>query len=161
MEEFSRKHFSDFQIRLVAQILENFLWTGEITGIKRIWDGLDGEDLLTPLMLQIQSEILDILFENEELALKLFSPENSEYWLKRMEVLIERYYAPRNLINVPQPKSSIPKQKSFTEYISGLDYRTRRRLKLVEELIKRGATDGEKAAARESYKRVSGIDYPA
>ena len=155
--EFAKRYGRRFQHERVWDQLQNVL-EGELRGINKIYDDttwrMDRTDLVTPLLHQMQTDILERLFEDESLVEILFRDDDPEYIKRCLKTVFEQYYGPKSVAYVGHRKEYHHGEKS-----SNLTYATVKKLRAIEVLIKRGATEGEREAAREAYQRVAGHAY--
>lgn len=148
-EGFARKHGMKFRHVEVSEILSRVLWPESLYGINRIYDDLRGRDLVSPLLRQMQDDILEALFKEPELADLIFSEANGKHWNQRLEILFERYYGPKEVVCVPQPvRVSRPTDGNG---------RFSHALEVIKRLIQRPETNlGVREAALAAYERITG-----
>lgn len=153
---FRKQHGNRFHHRDVSRWFQYFDECRTLNGVNEILDdthdsflffGSNGKDLVTPLLEQMQQDILKKLFGKEELALLLFK---GEYMRRRLAVVMERYYE-RRIECVPQDRRH---RGDRTRERMG-----DRRLKVLETLIRRGATEGERMTAKAAWERITGREY--
>lgn len=115
------------------------------------WMGSDSVDFITPILHQMQADIIAAMLEDDELVLYLMRGMQREDLARNTRVLFENYYA-HGIIRVQSmDEAGIWKADDNSPFD--------RRLKLIERLILRGSTEGERSAAQNLYKRISGHDY--
>lgn len=153
-EEFSVRHGERFHHRQVWSQLELLMYNDDLRGINRIYDTRrwDPLDLISPLLFQMQTDIIDRLWEEEGLLEFLFGEEHAgEYWRKRLKVILERYYGPSGMVHLPQKNHSVPSSRRIDPESN------RARLRRI---IKESHFEGERNAAIEFYKYWFGyIDF--
>ncbi|MBI2645096.1 hypothetical protein HYW94_02885 [Candidatus Uhrbacteria bacterium] len=112
-------------------------------------------DLATPLLERIQGDILQKLFQDETLLEKLFSKEKtSAYWRKRLHVIFEQYYGPKDVVvHATSEADKKTEQK--------VDNKTIAKILAVIALAERGANEDEKDAAQKAFSRLTGKEYTA
>lgn len=155
LQEFGRKYGGRFQHELVHRYLCHVDWDQCLTGINKIyntrvrWKEID---LISPLLEQMQTDILEVMRGEPELIL-LFSEEASTLAKRRMRALFERYYGPKEMTHRPQ-KSPTPQTPEYNP----------RKLRIIPgiiALIQGGKTAAEREAARHIYHHITGNTYPA
>jgi len=152
-KEFSKRHpEKNFHHIEVWHQLEFTLMEGTLTGINRIYDNryslhFDAhKDLISPLLHQMQIDILEAMYQDPYLEKMILNVE-SEYLKNRLRVIFEMWYGPKDLQVAP----------NFSKNQQGVPPSNKaRKLELLERLIKRGATEGEKEAAKAAWERISG-----
>jgi hypothetical protein len=155
---FTRKHGNRFQHELVHQYLGSLDYDQRLTGINKIYDTrypFREVDLITPLLHQMQTDILEVMREESELVSLLFSEQNSDRNKRCLRTLFERYFGPKSLIGMPR--------NLFAEEEEKNDKNPTRRARILPSiitLINRGACEAEREAARHIYRHITGHDYP-
>lgn len=152
LDRFERRHRGQFQHERVWRALSTILEEQDLRGINRIFNDrhYPRVDLITPLLDRMQDDILQAMRADQSLVLQVFSENSSRFWKKRLQIIFERYYGPREVIIVSYgSKPQQPLRRNLGD----------KRLKPIEVLILRGATAGERAAARAAYERVAGVPY--
>lgn len=151
--EFGRKHSRSFEHDLVWRQLTGVLMEGDMRGINRIYDTSRWEtkDLISPLLFQMQTDILEKLYEDESLLGYLFGENVSEYWKKRLAVIVENYYGPKGIVHIEQRRVQVQPLVQVDHHL----------LHRLERIIKESHFEGEKEAARRLYKRMMGRDFVA
>jgi hypothetical protein len=154
---FEKKHGTRFKHREVGDQLTFAFEEARIDGINKIYDDKRSwapVDLVSPLLWQMQTDILERLHEDLDLITKLFRDDASEWTRRRLRALFERYYGPKGMTREPQLD---PENYETARTAAAYDDKL---LKVIN-MITRGASEGERAAARAVYKHRTGHDYVA
>lgn len=100
LREWKKEHGDLYRHREVYNHLMHLLQYGEIQGINKIYnDGRLGRkvDYITPLLHQMQEDVLTKMFEDVSLVGIFFGENVSEHVAKRMKVFFDRYYSTREV----------------------------------------------------------------
>ncbi len=163
--EFHKKYGNRFEHVNVDLTLENIVQGGDLRGISRIYNdrnktclGQPVVDKITPLMEQMQNDILQRLLEDDTLFGRIFPEKASRYWKRRLQVIVEMFNAPRGLV-VSERKTDNTTHQSFRN-LQDLDPKKQRQLASIIHIIERQDTEeGLKECARAVYQRIMGRPY--
>jgi hypothetical protein len=102
----------------------------------------------------MQTDILERLHEDPDLITEFFKDDASEWTRRRLRALFERYYGPKSMTHEPRlDAENYETARTAAAYDDKL-------LKVIN-MINRGASEGERAAARAVYRHRTGRDYDA
>ena len=163
--EFGKQHGNKFSHVGVEQTLEGIGQTGDLRGVSRIyndrnrdWIGRPQVDKITPLMEQMQNDILQRLLEDKTMFERIFSEKASAYWKRRLQVIVEMFNAPRALV-ISEQKAEGATHQPFLR-LRDLDPKKQRQLASIIHIIERTDTEeGLKECARAIYQRIMGRPY--
>ncbi len=155
--EFREIHGSKYQHVMVWEYLWQVLVGGNLRGINQIYDDTNCRwrkiDLITPVLAQMQEDILWAMLENNSLVSLLFGEKAGEHWKARLGVILEKYYAPRDVLCVPRPDYF---EKLNTSDTSERKVKERWLMEKMLAIIETSHFEGEKEAARRVYEKLAG-----
>ena len=161
--EFQKKHGNRFDHVNVGYALDYVSETGDLHGISRVYDtrrtdfmGKPKVDKITPLMEQMQADILQKLLEDETMFARIFPKNASKYWKQRLRVIVEMFYAPRDLA---LGKGSNSTHQPFRN-LEDLEPKKQRQLSSIIHIIERDDTEpGLLECAKQVFERLMGRPY--
>lgn len=159
-DKFRNMYGRRFEHVSVAQILVDVACTASLSGINRIYDDRNRDwlnrplvDKVTPLLEQMQADILVRLLDDAGLFDRIFPEHASIYWKRRLQVIVEQFNAPKE-VEVSNKKAGPIKPRV------PLAENKRRRLRSIIHIIERPDTEeGLRACAHAVYERIMGCPY--
>jgi len=155
--KFREENGDKFQHDKIWKILSSARESADLSTIEEVFyqQETDLDRWVSPLLEQMQYEILTELRDKPELTEKIFSEQASEFWQKRMKVLFERYYGPKEMVFVAEVASG-----KETPRAGSIDEKTRKKLDIIEKIINGGTQfEGLRQAAKAAWERLTGKPY--
>ncbi len=146
--EFRNKHGSRFQHDLVSSLLDQVLYEGDMRGLHKIYDDRNmwsNKDLITPLLVQMQNDIVHRLLEDPDMVSFLFGENAGSYWNRRLSIILDKLYAPSQMVYVGVAASA----SAQTPYNEAL-------LERLSKIIQQSHYEGERQAARKLIAKLTG-----
>jgi hypothetical protein len=143
---FGNMHGSSFRHEFVGRVLTDVWMESDLHGVNKVYDDRRNVDLISPLLEQMQEDILVALGKDPNLANVIFEAQAPEYWKRTLEVIFQEYYGPKGIIVLTPAINS-----GFTRYD--------RRLVILEGIIRTSNFEGERNNAAALYKKLAGKEF--
>ena len=147
MHGFGKMHGSSFRHEFVGRVLTDVWIESDLHGVNKIYDDRRNVDFISPLLEQMQEDILVALGRDPKLADVLFEAQAPGYWRRTLEVIFQEYFGPKGIIVLTA---------AFADWKPA---KPDRRLRILEGIIRTSSFDGERANAAALYKKLSGREY--
>ncbi len=140
---FGTMHGPRFRHGFVSGVLTDVWMRSDLRGVNRVYNDHRDIDLVSPLLQQMQEDVLEALGKDPSLAKILFDAQAPEYWRRTLGIIFQEFYGPKGIIiltSVTDPGTA----------------RYDWRLEILAGIIRTSHFEGERGNTAALYKRIAG-----